>query len=102
MAAWLFLVDLFLPAIRYAYYDVVILNAVLAGIITATKIPWALWPCALALPLGWAVTFLSPVPTPLLFLPATFLALGAILLLFPAPGGKVVRGADSPEYDLVG
>jgi Glycosyltransferase family 87 len=83
VAAWLFLVDLFLPAIRYSYYDVVILNAVLAGIILAARIPWAFWPCALALPMGWAAYFLSPVLAPLLYLPAICFTLGAILFLFP-------------------
>jgi len=82
LAAWLFLTDLFLPAIRYSYYDVLILNVVLAGIITAKKFPWTAWPCALALPMAWAVYYLSPAPPLLLYLPALFFTLGAVLSLF--------------------
>jgi hypothetical protein len=88
MAAWLFLVDPFLPAIRYGYYDVVILNVVLAGIIITPKIPWAFWPCVVALPMGWAAYVLSPVPTPLLYLPVTCWTLAGILFLFPTAGKR--------------
>jgi hypothetical protein len=82
LAAWFFLTDLFLPAIRFDYHDVFILNVVLAGVIAAKKIPWAAWPCALALPMGWAVYAFSPVQAWLINLPAFFFTLGAILALF--------------------
>jgi len=85
LAAWFFLADLFLPAIRYSYYDVLILNVVLAGIVTAKKFPWAAWPCVIALPMGWGAYALSPVPEALLYLPAFFFTLGAILFLFHLP-----------------
>jgi len=91
LAAWFFLVDLFLPAIRYSYYDVLILNVVLAGIIVAKKIPWAAWPCALALSMGWAVYALSPVPALLLYLPAFFFTLGAILFIVPVQAPNATR-----------
>ena len=82
MAAWFFLADLFLPTTRYGYYDVIILNVVLAGIIAAKKFPWEAWPCALALPLGWAVYALSSVPPLLFYLPPFLFTLGAVLSLF--------------------
>jgi hypothetical protein len=83
LAAWFFLADLFLPAIRYSYYDLLILNVVFAGIVAAKKLPCAAWPCVLALPMGWAAYYLSPVPFALLFLPAGLFTLGAVLHLKP-------------------
>jgi hypothetical protein len=84
LAAWLFLADLVLPTSRYSYYDIIILNVVLAGLVTTGKFPWAAWPCALALPFGWALYAFSPVPNWLLYLPACLLTFGALLFLFPA------------------
>jgi len=83
LAAWFFLADLFLPAIRYSYYDILILNTVFAGIAVTQRIPVAAWPCVLALPMGWAAYSLSPIPVPLLFLPAGLFTLGALLHLKP-------------------
>jgi len=81
LAAWCFLADLFLPAYRDSYNDVLILNVVLLGIVLAKKFPWAAWPCVLALPLGWAVYAFVPEQAWLIDLPALFLTLGAILFL---------------------
>jgi len=85
LCAWFFLADLFLPAIRYSYYDVLILNVVLAGIVTAKKFACPAWPCFLALPLGWGAYAWSPVPAPLLYLPALLFTLGAVGFLFYLP-----------------
>jgi hypothetical protein len=84
LAAWFFLADLFLPAYRDSYNDVLILNVVFLGLVTAKagKFPWAAWPCALALPLGWAVYVFAPEQAWLINLPAGFFTLGAILFLF--------------------
>jgi hypothetical protein len=82
LAAWCFLADLFLPAYRDSYNDVLILNVVLAGLVEAKTFPWAAWPCALALPLGWAVYAFAPEQAWLIDLPALFFTLGAILFLF--------------------
>jgi hypothetical protein len=82
LAAWFFIADLFLPAYRDSYNDVLILNVVLVGFVTAKKIPWAAWPCAVALPLGWAVYAFAPEQAWLINLPAFFFTLGAILFLF--------------------
>ena len=82
LAAWLFLVDLFLPSFRNIYNDVMILNVVGAGLVVSPRFPWAAWPCAVALPVGWAVYAFEPEQAWLINLPAMFFTLGAILFLF--------------------
>jgi hypothetical protein len=82
LAAWVFLADLFLPAYRDSYNDVLILDVVFAGLVAAWKFPWAAWPCALALPLGWAVYAFAPERAWVIDLPALFFTLGAMLFLF--------------------
>jgi glycosyl transferase family 87 len=82
LAAWFFLIDLFLPAYRNSYNDVFILDVVLLGLITAKKFPWAAWLCTLALPMGWAVYAFEPEQAWLINLPSVFFTLGAILFLF--------------------
>jgi hypothetical protein len=82
LAAWFFLADLFLPAYRNSYNDVLILDVVLAGFVVAKKFPWAEWPCAVALPLGWAVYGFAPEQVWLINLPTALFTLGAILFLF--------------------
>ena len=84
LAAWLFLADLFLPAYRDSYNDVLILNVVCLGLIAATRFPsvaWpcAIWPCAAALPLGWAVYAFAPDQAWLINLPTALFTLGAII-----------------------
>ena len=79
LAAWFFLADFFLPAYRDSYNDVLILDVVAAGLVAAAKFPWAAWPCALALPAGWAVYAFSPEESWLINLPTVCFALGAIL-----------------------
>jgi len=81
VAAWFFLADLFLPAYRDSYNDVLILDVVLAGIVTAKNFPWAAWPCLVALPLGWAVYALAPEQVWVINLPTLFFTLGAMLFL---------------------
>ncbi len=82
MAAWLFLADFFLPTTRWGYYDVLILNVILAGIITAKKFPWSIVPCLLALPVMWSFYAFARVPIFLLYLSEVLLALGATISLF--------------------
>jgi hypothetical protein len=86
VAAWFFLTDLFLPAYRDNYNDVVILDVVLLGIITTRPFPWAAWPCAIALPLGWAVYAFSPEQAWIINVPTALFTVGAVLFLFmPMP-----------------
>jgi hypothetical protein len=82
LAAWFFLADLCLPAYRNSYNDVLILNVVALGLVALARIPWAVWPCLLALPLGWGVYVVAPTEAWIINLPSFFFALGAILFLF--------------------
>ena len=82
MAAWYFLADLCLPDYRGLYDDVFIINLVGAGVVTATRVPWAVWPCALALPAGWAVYGIGLDWPWLINLPTGMYTLSAILFLF--------------------
>jgi len=81
LAAWLFLADLFLPAYRDSYNDVLILDVALLGFVTTTKFPWAAWPGAVALPLGWAVYAFAPEQAWLINLPTACFALSAMMFL---------------------
>lgn len=92
LAAWLFLTDLFLPAYRDSYNDVLILDVVALGVITATRFPWAAIPCLLALPLGWGVYVFAPTQAWLINLPTLFFTLGAVLFLILS--GKQTRPAN--------
>jgi hypothetical protein len=81
LAAWFFIADLFLPAFRFTYHDVFILNVVFAAIFTSQSISLPLGPFLLGLPIGWAVYLLS-VSTPWLINVPTFLfTLGAVMVI---------------------
>jgi hypothetical protein len=82
LAAWFFVADLFLPAYRNSYNDVLILNVIALALVTARKIPWTLAPCALALPLGWYIYVVAPEEPWLINLPTACFTLSAVLLLF--------------------
>jgi hypothetical protein len=82
LAAWFFLIDLFLPAFRDSYNDVLIINVLALALISSNRFPWAAWPCVAALPLGWAVYAFSPEQAWLINLPALFFTLGSILVVF--------------------
>jgi hypothetical protein len=79
MAAWLFLTDLFLPAYRDSYNDVLILDVVLVGVVGARSFPWPAWAAAVALPIGWAIYVLAPEQAWLINLPTLCFTLSAIL-----------------------
>jgi len=96
LAAWFFLADLFLPAYHDSYNDVLILDVALAGLAVARKFPWAAWPCAAGLPLGWAVYGFAPEEVWLINLPTAFFTLGAILFLF----WPVFRQAGGREWGI--
>ncbi len=85
VAAWFFIFDLFLPAYRNNYNDVLILNVVALGLLAATKFPLGGWACLLSLLFGWGIAVLTPTQAWLINLPAFFFTLGAVLFLFP-PG----------------
>jgi Glycosyltransferase family 87 len=81
LAAWLFLVDFFLPAYRDSYNDVLILDVIAVTLITTTRISWIAWPCALALPIGWAIYIFAPEQAGLINLPTILFLLNAILAI---------------------
>ncbi len=91
LAAWLFIFDLFLPAYRNTYNDVLIINIVAFALTTTSRIPWAAWPCLIALPLGWLIYAFSPEQAWLINLPTFFFTLGAVALLFLFNNGADVR-----------
>ncbi len=82
LAAWLFLADFFLPAYRDSYNDVLILDVVLLGIAATAKFPWAAWPCAVALPVGWAVYVFAPEQNWLINLPTALFLVSSLCFLF--------------------
>jgi len=86
LAAWIFLADLFLPAYRDSYNDVLILDVVAAGLVGATKIPWAVGPCAVALPFGLLVYLLAPEQVALINFPTALLSVSAVIFLFGRNG----------------
>jgi hypothetical protein len=92
VAAWIFLADLFLPAYRDSYNDVLILDVVAAGIVGATKIPWAVWPCAVALPLGLLVYLLAPEQVALINFPSALLSVSAVMFLWGRHGTNGTDG----------
>lgn len=81
LAIWYFLIDLFLPAYRNNYNDVLILNIVALGLIVSARVTWGLRCCLLALPMGWGIYLIAPMHDALINLPTFFLTLGAVLLL---------------------
>jgi len=79
LAACFFIADLFLPAYRDCYNDVLMLDVVAMGVVLALgKIPWAVWPCALALPVGWAIYAFAPEDAWVINLPTALFAIGAV------------------------
>jgi hypothetical protein len=94
LAAWVFLADLFLPAYRDSYNDVMILNVIAAGLVVGTKFPWAVLPCALALPFGILVYVFVPEQVAAINFPAALLTLSAALSLFSRNGTYRTDGTD--------
>jgi hypothetical protein len=90
LAAWMFILDLFLPSYRNNYNDILMLNLFALGVIRSPRIPWGVWPCLVALPLGWFVYVAVPEAAAVINLPTICFTLGALLFLF-------ARGATSPR-----
>jgi hypothetical protein len=78
VVAWVFIADLFLPAYRDSYNDVLILDVAALGVVTVRKIPWAVWPCAVALPIGWAIDAFAPEQAWVINLPTALFTVGAV------------------------
>ncbi len=82
MAAWLFLSDLIMPTTRWGYYDVNILNVVLAGIIVAKKLPWVVLPALIATLVMCSFYVVANLPVCLLYVSEALFVLCAILCVF--------------------
>jgi hypothetical protein len=82
LAAWIFLADFFLPAYRDTYNDVLALDFAAAGLVLATRLPWAVWPWVIALPFGLLVYVLAPEQVTLINFPTALLAVSAAMFLF--------------------
>jgi len=81
LAAWIFLADLFLPAYRNNYNDVLILDVLAAGLVVAAKLPWAVWPFILALPFGLLVYLLAPEQVAFINFPSALLTVSAVMFM---------------------
>jgi hypothetical protein len=104
LAVGFFLIDLFLPAYRNNYNDVLVLNIVALGLIVSGLRPpgqrgvratqnGGLIACFLALPAGWAIAWFAPMHDWMIDIPSFLLTLGAVLMLFlfnSGPGPRKV------------
>jgi hypothetical protein len=82
MAAWIFLSDFVLPTTRWGYYDVMILNVILAQIAVARRILGAAWPGLLAVPVMWTFSLFDKLPLALVFVPQILFLASAMLALW--------------------
>ena len=82
LAAWFFIIDLFLPSFRNNYNDVMILNVVAAAVIATARFPLGAWPCLIALPIGWAVYGMTIYKAWIIDAPSFLFTLGAIVFVF--------------------
>jgi hypothetical protein len=89
LAAWVFLADLFLPAYRDSYNDVMILNVLAVGLVTAATIPWAVWPCAIALPFGLLVYLYAPEQVAAINFPTALFTISAVMSMVPLVNRRI-------------
>jgi hypothetical protein len=82
MAAWLFLSDFVMPTTRWAYYDIMILNVILAQIAVAKKFPCGALPGLIGVIVMWSYPAFGNVPLAMLFVPQALFVASALLALF--------------------
>jgi hypothetical protein len=82
LAAWMFLIDLFLPAYRNTYNDVLALNFLALGVIIAPRFYPALIPAALAIVAGTVIYIVAPEHDGLIDVPSLLLTVSALAWLF--------------------
>ncbi len=87
LAAWMYLLDFFLPAYRNSYNDVLALDFLALGVLVAPRFWLPYVSTGLALAAGLVVYIESPEVPWQIDLPALLLALSAVLYLF-APRGN--------------
>ncbi len=100
LAAWFFVIDLFLPSFRNSYNDVMILNIAALGLLGSARIPWGIWPCLLAVVAGWVVYGFNIHRAWMIDVPSFLFTLGAILFLWDEglKEGRI-RGSSPSEAD---
>ena len=81
IAAWTFLADLFLPAYRNSYNDVLILNVVALGFIIRSRYSWIVWLLLAAWPVGWHVMTAIPHTKWIINLPTLIMIVASVLIL---------------------
>ena len=82
VAAWAFLADLFLPAYRDSYNDVLILDVLAPVLAVAPRFPWVAWPAVVALPMGLWIYAYSPDQPWLINVPTALFAVSAVWVVF--------------------
>ena len=84
VAVWYFLIDLFLPAYRNVYNDVLIVNILALGLVCSARAQpaFGVWSLFLALPVGWAISYFVIDQNWILVTPSLLFSLGAASLLF--------------------
>jgi len=88
IAAWSLLADLFLPAPRNSYNEVLVLNLVALVLIMRGRHAWMLWILLAAWPAGWWVIRTLPRERGLINLPTLIMIAASVLLLLRPVFGK--------------
>ena len=83
LAAALFLVDLFLPAYRNTYNDVLLLNAMVWGLAASPRLSLGVALGLVVLPVGWAIAAIIPEDHWLIDLPSLLATCACLAFLFP-------------------
>jgi hypothetical protein len=100
LAAWMYLLDFFLPAYRNSYNDVLALNFLALGVLVAPRFWPPLVSSALGMAAGLYVYLVSPEEVWQIDLPAMLFALSALLYLFkPRGGGPMLDTTPAPRQN---
>ena len=90
LAAWMFLIDLFLPAYRDSYNDVLAIAFIATGLVAAPRLSPAIVATLLAIVAGGLVYFFAPEQAWLIDIPSALFAFSAVLFLAaPEVGPKL-------------
>jgi hypothetical protein len=100
LAVWMFLFDLFLPAYRDSYNDVLVVNIIALGLIAAPRFSPGIALALLAVLAGWLVYCLAPPQAYLIDIPSLLVTLGAIcFLIVPQLGPKLDSAPGSVQNE---
>ena len=87
LAIWMFLLDLFLPAYRNTYNDILVVNIFALRIVTVARLSPALILGLLALACGGVIYVLAPEHDWIINLPSGLLTVSVLLFFFVPPSG---------------